>query len=108
MVVKKILEKEGFEVESCPDGASALSAASEGDFSLAVIDVSMPIMDGFDLLRHLRALPKFAHIPIVMLTGAGSEADIVHGFELGVSDYVVKPFHRGEFVARIWRLIRRR
>jgi two-component system cell cycle response regulator len=106
--VKKILEKEGFAVASFPDGASALSAASEGDYTLAVVDVTMPIMDGFDLVRHLRALPKFAQVPIVMLTGAGTESDIVHGFDLGVSDYVVKPFNRGEFVARIWRLLRRR
>lgn len=107
-VVKKILDKEGFEVVACADGASALSAASDGDFSLAILDVSMPIMDGFDLVGHLRALPKFAQVPIVMLTGAGTEADIVHGFNLGVSDYVVKPFNRGEFVARVWRLLRRR
>ena len=107
-VVQKILEKEGFDVVMFGDGASALSAASDGDFSLALIDVNMPIMDGFDLVRHLRSLPKFAQVPIVMLTGAGTESDIVHGFELGVADYVVKPFNRGEFVARVWRLLRRR
>lgn len=107
-VVKKILDKEGFDVVTFGDGASALSAASNGDFSLAIIDVSMPIMNGFDLVGHLRGLPKFAQVPIVMLTGAGTEADIVRGFDLGVSDYVVKPFNRGEFVARVWRLLRRR
>ena len=107
-VVQKILEKEGFDVVAVGDGASALAAASEGDFSLALLDVHMPIMDGFDLLRHLRSLPKFAQVPIMMLTGAGTESDIVHGFELGVADYLVKPFNRGEFVARVWRLLRRR
>ncbi len=106
--VKKILEAEGLEVVTFPDGAAALSAAANLDFSLAVIDVHMPIMDGFELVRHLRALPKCASTPIVMLTGAGSEADIVRGFELGVSDYVVKPFSKREFSARIWRLLRTR
>jgi two-component system cell cycle response regulator len=107
-VVKQVLEKEGYEVVCYPDGASALSAAANTEFSLAVIDVNMPIMDGFALVRHLRDIPKFVHTPIVMLTGAGTEADVVRGFELGVSDYIVKPFNRGEFVARIGRLVRRK
>lgn len=108
LAVKVMLEREGFEVIAYPDGASALSAAVNLDFALAVIDVGMPIMDGFDLVRHLRALPKCAQTPIVMLTGAGNEAELVKGFELGVSDYIVKPFQRGEFVGRIWRLLRSR
>lgn len=107
-IVKKLLEAEGLEVITFPDGASALSAAASLDFSLAVIDVNMPIMDGFELVRHLRALPKCTQTPIVMLTGEGDEAEIVRGFELGVSDYVVKPFQRREFAARLWRLLRTR
>jgi DNA-binding response OmpR family regulator len=65
-------------------------------------------MDGFDLVRHLRALPKCAATPIVMLTGEGSEADVVRGFELGVSDYIIKPFNKREFTARLWRLLKTR
>jgi diguanylate cyclase (GGDEF)-like protein len=106
-VVAKMLNDEGFEVDKFSDGASALAAASRGDFSMAVVDVTMPVMDGFELVGHLRALPQFTQLPIVMLTGAGTEADIVRGFELGVSDYIVKPFNRAEFVARIWRLVKR-
>lgn len=106
-VVRRVLEQEGFEVLAYPDGASALAGASIGAFSIAVIDATMPVMDGFELVRQLRALPKFAKVPIVMLTGLGAESDIVRGFELGVSDYVVKPFNRGEFVARIWRLVKK-
>jgi diguanylate cyclase (GGDEF)-like protein len=107
-VVCKILEQEGFEVLAYPDGASALAGAASGEFATAVIDANMPVMDGFELVRQLRALPKFAQTPIVMLTGLGAESDIVRGFDLGVSDYVVKPFNRGEFTARIWRLLKRR
>ena len=106
--VKKILEAEGLEVVSFSDGASALSAAANLDFSIAVLDVHMPVMDGFDLVRNLRSLPKCAATPIVMLTAAGSESEIVRGFELGVSDYIVKPFNKREFSARIWRLLRTR
>lgn len=108
LTVKKILEAEGLEVVAFTDGASALSAASSLDFSIAVVDVHMPVMDGFDLVRHLRSLPKCSSTPIVMLTGAGTESDIVRGFELGVSDYVVKPFNNRELSARIWRLLRTR
>jgi diguanylate cyclase (GGDEF)-like protein len=107
-VVRRVLEKEGFEVLAYPDGASALAGARIGEFMLAVVDATMPEMDGFELVRQLRGLPKFAQTPIVMLTGLGAESDIVRGFDLGVSDYVVKPFNRGEFVARIWRLLKRR
>jgi DNA-binding response OmpR family regulator len=104
-MVCTILEREGFEVEAFPDGGKALSAVHNGNFNMAIVDVSMPVMDGFELVRHLRALPEFAQTPIVMLTGAGTETDIVHGFDLGVSDYIVKPFNRAEFVVRIRRLL---
>jgi PleD family two-component response regulator len=107
-VVQKILEAEGLEVVGFADGTSALSAAATLDFSLAVIDVKMPGMDGFELVRQLRAMPKCAQTPIVMLTGEGSETEIVRGFELGVSDYIVKPFQRRELCARVWRLLRTR
>lgn len=107
-VVKRILEAEGLEVVCVPDGASALSTAASLDFSIAIVDVNMPIMDGFELVRHLRAMPKCARTPIVMLTGEGNESHVVRGFELGVSDYVVKPFNRRELSARIWRLLRTR
>jgi diguanylate cyclase (GGDEF)-like protein len=108
MLVQKILEREGFDVCVCADGTSALATASRGDFSIAIIDVTMPGMNGFELVQNLRALPKFQQVPIVMLTGLDAESDIVRGFDLGVSDYVVKPFNRAEFVARIWRLLKRR
>jgi two-component system, cell cycle response regulator len=108
VTVRKILESEGFEVSMFSDGASALSAAANLDFVMAVIDVEMPIMNGFELVRHLRAIPKYTQTPIVMLTGYGEEADVVRGFELGVSDYVVKPYQKREFVARVWRLLRTR
>ncbi len=104
--VQKILEAEGLEVVIFADGASALSAAASADFSLAVIDADVPIMHGFDLVRHLRSLPKCASTPIIMLAGAGAEADIVRGFELGVSDFVVKPFNYRELSARVWRQLK--
>jgi DNA-binding response OmpR family regulator len=104
-MVTTVLTREGYEVEAATDGLSALAVAESRDFDMAIVDVSMPKMNGFDLVRHLRALPKFASTPIVMLTGAGSHTDIVRGFDLGVSDYIVKPFNVVEFVARVARLL---
>lgn len=106
-VVKRVLDKEGFEVVAVADGASALSASSEGSFDIAVIDIGMPGMDGFELVTQLRATAKYAQLPIVMLTGAGTDTDIQRGFELGVSDYIVKPFNREDLTARMWRLLRK-
>jgi len=105
-VVRKILEKEGFEVVVAPDGGAALSAATDGSYNLAVLDVTMPVMDGFELIGHLRALPQFGQVPIMMLTASDGDADILKGFALGAADYMVKPFNRAEFVTRVWMLVR--
>jgi len=105
-VVKHRLGREGFEVIHFPDGISALKGAVELDVSLAILDVKMPGMDGFELLGKLRKMPSYKTIPIVMLTSMGSEKDIVRGFELGADDYIMKPFSPIELLARIRRLIK--
>lgn len=103
--VKIVLEREGFEVVMCANGAEALEVVHDRDFVLAIVDVNMPVMDGFELLRALRAQPKTAKLPVMMLTGSGAEADIMRGFELGVNDYVLKPFYNSELIARAKRLL---
>lgn len=105
--VKSVLAKEGFEVIHFPDGAEAYSYAKENNVSLVILDVNMPGMDGFEVLENLRKIPSYAQVPIVMLTGMGSEKDIVRGFELGADDYIIKPFLPAEFTARIHRLIKK-
>ncbi|UCD37264.1 MAG: response regulator [Fidelibacterota bacterium] len=105
-VVKHRLGKEGFEVIHFPDGTSAWRAAPELEVSLAILDVKMPGMDGFELLGNLRKLVAFRGIPIMMLTSMGNEEDIVRGFELGADDYVMKPFSPVELLARIRRLVK--
>ena len=106
-IVKYRLEQEGFHVYHYLDGLSALSAAKENSANLAIIDVKMPEMDGFELLRNLRMLPTFSHTPIMMVTSMGREQDIVRGFKLGADDYVLKPFSMVELLARIRRLLTR-
>ena len=101
------LQREGFTVEHQNAGTRALEAARAGRFDLAILDVKMPGMDGFQLLRELRAMPGFRDTPILMLTSMGSEHDVVRGFELGATDYVLKPFSPVELVARVQRHLRK-
>jgi two-component system cell cycle response regulator len=106
LVVKRLLEREGFEVLPYADGGAALQGAIENPCALIVTDIRMPGMDGFEFLRRLRALPEYSAVPVVVLTSLGSEEDVVRGFQLGADDYVVKPFSSGELVARVRRLLK--
>ena len=101
------LEKEGFEVLHYPDGAEALEGAVSNQISMAILDVKMPGMDGFELLERLRKVPSYYDLPIMMLTSMGREEDISRGFELGADDYMVKPFSPVEVLARVRRLLSR-
>jgi DNA-binding response OmpR family regulator len=99
------LVREGFEVMDFLNGEDAHNWACESDFDLAILDVKVPGMDGFELLERLRGIPRFASVPIVMLTGLGGESEVVRGLELGANDYMVKPFSPTELLARVRRLI---
>jgi len=107
MVLQRLFEREGYEVELFGDGRDALQGATEGQFSMVVTDGSMPVMNGFEFVRRLRAHPNYSAVPVLMLTSMGSEADVVRAFELGADDYVLKPFSSVELLARVRRLIRR-
>ena len=107
-VVKHRLEREGITVKHFTDGVAARDAIPRLRPALAILDVKMPGMDGFELLRRLRAEPALAGLPIMMLTSMGNEQDVVRGLQLGADDYVVKPFSPVELVARVHRLLIRR
>lgn len=107
-VIKHRLGREGLVVLHFDDGLAALDAARETPVSLAILDVKLPGMDGFELLENLRASPATAPLPIMMLTAMGSEQDVVRGFELGADDYVLKPFSPVEVLARVHRLLKKR
>jgi diguanylate cyclase (GGDEF)-like protein len=99
------LIRDGHEVVDFLDGAEAFKWSERGDFDLAILDVKVPGMDGFELLARLRRIPRFADVPIIMLTGMGSEADVIRGLELGADDYMLKPFSPSELLARVRRLL---
>jgi len=108
-LVQLNLAREGFSdaVFTCETGEQALELATSKLPDLIVLDLMLPGMDGMQVCRKLKANPRTAGIPIIMLTAKGEEADIVAGLELGADDYVTKPFSGKVLVARIRRLLRR-
>jgi DNA-binding response OmpR family regulator len=100
------LEAEGFEVVVRESGEEGLEAFGEGGFDLLVLDVMLPGMDGFEVVRRLRERREF--LPTLMLTARGRAEDVVKGIAAGADDYLAKPFDLGVLIARIKGLLRRR
>ncbi len=103
-LVGEYLEPEGFQVESAPDGNRGLEQALSGDHLLVVLDVMLPGLNGFEVLRRLRDKSK---IPVLLLTARGEDVDRIVGLEIGADDYLPKPFNPRELVARIRAILRR-
>lgn len=103
-MVKEYLENEGFLITEAYDGADALDKFKNIDFDMLVLDVMLPKVDGWSVCREVR---RTSSIPILMLTARGEEYDRLFGFELGVDDYMVKPFSPKELVARMKAVLRR-
>ena len=98
------LGREGFALDDETDGGRAVARLSGGDYQLGVLDVMLPGVNGFDVLRAVRTLSR---IPILMLTARGEDVDRIVGLELGADDYLSKPFNPRELVARIRAILRR-
>jgi len=107
MLVKGIkfnLENEGYEVDACYDGATAVEMARSGVYDLIVLDLMMPGLDGLTACQQIR---MFSTVPIIMLTAKSEDSDKLIGFESGADDYLTKPFNILELKARIRALLRR-
>lgn len=104
-LVQRVLEREGFEVDLAGDGPSGLDAASSGQYAAVVLDVRLPGMDGFEIVRTMRERDLW--VPVLMLTGRSGVADRVKGLSAGADDYLPKPFAVQELSARIQALTRR-
>jgi len=102
------LERSGYTVLQASDGEEALALALENRPDLAVLDVQMPKMDGFELTRRLRAEPATSRIPIIVLTARVQDADVQEGFDAGADDYLRKPFSPQELRARVQAILGRR
>jgi DNA-binding response OmpR family regulator len=103
-LMRLYLVKAGFAVEEAATGPQALAALRRGDIDLALVDVMLPEVDGFEVVRRAR---RDSSIPIILLTARGEEASRVAGLEIGADDYVVKPFLAHEVVARVRAQLRR-
>jgi len=101
------LEKEGFDVVRTGDGEEALTLAEEEKPDLVILDWMIANLSGIEVCRRLRRAPTTTHLPIVMLTARGDEADRVRGLETGADDYMTKPFSPRELIARIRAVLRR-
>ena len=101
------LAKAGFAVEVVASGEEAVSRVKRAVPDLLVLDRMLPGLDGLDVCRVLKGTPATAHVPIVMLTAKGEDADIVEGLDLGADDYITKPFSPRVLVARIKAVLRR-
>jgi len=103
-LLKEFLQREGFTVGCAHDGQSGLDAARQGGYELIVLDVMLPGLDGFEVLRQLRVESR---IPVLMLTARGEDVDRIVGLELGADDYLPKPFNPRELSARVKAILRR-
>ncbi len=102
------LEKQGFRVACAPSGEDALRWARCTVPDLVLLDLMLPGVDGMEVCRSLKRDPATQHVPIVMLTAKGGEADVVAGLEIGADDYVTKPFSPRVLIARICAVLRRK
>jgi DNA-binding response OmpR family regulator len=99
------LQKEGYEVTCAEDGGKTLAAVKDGRFDLILLDIMMPVIDGFQILEKLKGDPALKDIPVIMLTAKGQEQDILASREIGAADYIVKPFNLSELVERVEKAI---
>ena len=105
-VVTRYLKKNGYSVDSVLDGEEALDYLEYGEYDLVILDIMMPKVDGFEVIKKLR--DKGNHTSVLMLTARDSADDKVKGLDLGADDYIVKPFDFNELMARIRAVVRRK
>src|SRR5207302_8238051 len=103
-LVGEYLASEGFKVEAAYDGERGLERAVKGEYILVVLDVMLPGINGFEVLRRIRSTSR---IPVLLLTARGEDVDRIVGLEIGADDYLPKPFNPRELVARIRAILRR-
>ncbi len=103
-LIAKYAAFEGYETDEAEDGMQAVAMCRERRYDLIIMDVMMPELDGFSAVREIR---KHSDTPVIMLSARGEEYDRIHGFELGIDDYVVKPFSPKELMMRVGAVLKR-
>ncbi|MDY3920453.1 MAG: response regulator transcription factor [Candidatus Limivivens sp.] len=103
-LIRRYAQREGYETAAASDGREAVALCKEQNFDMIIMDIMMPGMDGFTACREIR---KIREIPVLMLSARGTEFDKLLGFDLGIDDYVVKPFSPRELMARVNVILKR-
>ena len=103
-LIRKYAEFEGHTISEASDGLTAVQMCRQNPYDIVIMDIMMPELDGFSVCREIR---KFSSVPILMLSARGEEYDRINGFELGIDDYVVKPFSPKELMLRIEAIMKR-
>ena len=103
-MIRKYGEFEGHEIEEAVDGMDAIEKCKQAAYDLIIMDIMMPNLDGFSAVKEIR---KDASTPVIMLSARGEEYDRIHGFEIGIDDYVVKPFSPKELMMRVSAILKR-
>lgn len=103
-VIKEYAEFEGYEIDEACDGMEAIAKCRSGEYDIIIMDIMMPKLDGFSSIKEIK---KIKDIPVIMLSARSEEYDKLFGFEIGIDDYVVKPFSPKELMARINAVITR-
>ncbi len=106
--IKQRLIREGFAVDVVENGKLAIDMLQKKAYALAILDVRMPVMDGFQVLGCIRDEMKLGELPVILLTAMGSEGDIIKGYDLGADDYILKPFSLIQLIARVKSLLKKR
>jgi DNA-binding NarL/FixJ family response regulator len=108
-LLQEVLPAYGYQVTVAIDGQQALEQLAQpgAGFDLMLLDVMMPVLNGWDVLRQLRSRPAFKHLPVILLTALDDEVDQVSGLKIGADDYIVKPFKIPNLLARIEAVLRR-
>jgi len=104
-MVTTVLEKRGYQVTTAQDGEEGLAQAQAASPDLIITDVMMPKLDGWQLVKQLRAMPDYADTPIVMVTSMGERIDRVRGFDAGVDEYITKPHDRSMLLRIVRKLL---
>lgn len=104
-LVQDSLEADGYRIHLCPDGASGLKAFGEQDFDLCILDVMLPVLDGFFVAREIRKQDE--HVPLLFLTAKARQEDRILGLTIGADDYLTKPFSMVELKLRVQAILKR-
>ena len=106
-LVRRVLTRGGFEVITASDGKEGLGKVYSEAPDLMILDINMPVMDGWEVCQKIRGDPLYKHLPIIMLTVRRTKKDQLKGLDLGSDEYITKPFYPTELIARVKTVLRR-